>query len=308
MLLRLDSILLALCACVRATLPFWEESNYTDLAAAVQDTYCNSVSSSNFSVGSDKLLKSLDYGEGEQKINVYHSDKFGIVVAYQGTNSSSLDDQLHDYDLAFWPPDKELGIASDALIFHGWLVQFRKSWDDLKPAIQSALSEYPSDKVVVSGHSMGSAIAQLGALAIYHEFGNVLDKVVAFAPPRVGNLAYAAAFDSVLKGSANVSSYTGVWNGDDWVPALPLYAWGFVHPSGMIWIKQENGTDYSYYSNTEDPFGPAGPTHVDHLLGLVDGDILYWGAHDGFYMKTQIGASSGPCPAIVGGGVGRPAS
>lgn len=272
------------------------------------DTYCNSVSSSEFTVGSDKLLKSLNYGESEQKVNVYHSDKFGIVVSYEGTNSSSIDDIIHDVDLVMWPPDEELGIPGDALIFHGFLVQFRKSWNDVKSELQSAFQQYPNEKVVLAAHSMGCAVMQLSALAIEHEFGDVIDKIVGFAPPRVGNLAYASAFDSKFKGNADVSRYTGVWNGNDWVPSLPLHAWGFVHPSGMIWIKQENGTDYSYYSNTEDTFGPAGPTHYHHLLGLFEGDFLYWGAHDGFYMKTQIGASYGPCPAIVGGGVGRPAS
>lgn len=295
-------IFCVLCVSVRCSLPFWHESNYTDLAAAVQDTYCNNVSSSVFTVGSDNLLESLEYGDGEQKINVYHSEIFGIVVAYQGTNTSSVDDMSHDMDTSMAQPDQELGITGDSMVFHGWLVQFRKSWSDLKAALHSALAKYPGDKVVVTGHSMGGAIAQLGALAINHEFGDVIDKIVSFAPPRVGNHNYTAAFDNLFKGTSDISRYTGVWNGNDFVPSLPPTSWGYFHPSGMIWIHPENGTSYSYYPNGEDPAGPAGPAHRVRFTDPYGGSGLYVGAHLGYYMRTHIGGSSSPCPAVGGGG------
>lgn len=297
------------------------------LAALTETTYCskNEYTSPGLKVANATLLKSLPFSELDaQRVDVYHDPTYGIVVAYQGTNSTSWIDWLHDID--FIPPalpDEDLGLPFGSLLHHGFLNQYRDSWPSVNETVNAVLQDYPDSQLTVIGHSMGASIAQLGALALQNTYGNV-ERVVGFAPPRVGNLIYAGAFNEVFN-----DKYTGVWNGQDWVPTLPRFEWGFSHPNNMVWISPENSTTFQYFEHSEDWSGPAGKlprlvsvesatTGISQLINTVSkGDlydaisaifnIIYLGAHDGIYFQTEIyGASAAVdnysgCPGKVGG-------
>ncbi|PTD04308.1 hypothetical protein FCULG_00000133 [Fusarium culmorum] len=119
------------------------------------------------------------------------------------------------------------------MVFAGWQNAWSKGWNDVSAALAETIKQFPNDQIIVTGHSQGAAISLLTALAIQNQFGN-----------------FADAFDAIFPGK-----YTGVVNGDDWVPSLPSQPI-FRHPSGMVWINPANSTSWKYYPGQENPDGP----------------------------------------------------
>lgn len=307
-----------------ATQPPSSPSDMEYLAALVENTYCSTpeFTASGLKVANATLLKSLPYSElADQRVDVYHDPTYGIVVAYEGTNNTDWIDFLHDFDLLQVPPSSDLGLSDFAWVHHGFYQQHERVWPAVNSTVQSALNDYPDTNITVIGHSMGAAICQLGALALQHQFQTV-EKVVSFAPVRVGNPEYAKEFNNVFN-----EKYTGIWNGQDWVPWILLPELGYLHPNNMVWINPENGTSYQFFEKSEDWSGPAGKlpklltvnTVEGGIEGLIDKiksgdiygaitpifDLLYWGAHEGIYFHTDLYAGAATtgegCPADVGG-------
>ncbi|KAM5347668.1 hypothetical protein ACJ41O_007492 [Fusarium nematophilum] len=275
------------------TLPFplWD---FTSTVASVQNTYCGDTHNKpGVKFGDQTLLYSFGNGDTIQRTNIYHSKSLGIIVAYMGTNISSLISIAHDVDVLQVLPRKALGLPLGAMVFKGFQVAWAAGWDDVRRGLSKALRSYPNDKIIVTGHSQGAAIALLGALSIHLEFGDVIKEVIAYGPPRVGNPVFADAFDEVFKGR-----YTGVANGEDWVPKVLPKSFNYRHPSGMVWISPANTTSWKFYEGQEDPAGPGSEKPKFFYPGTLQ---FYWGDHQGIYMHSSMGTQQGPCPARVGG-------
>ena len=293
------------------------------LAALQENSYCSSgeFQYSGLTVGNATLIKSLPYSElSDQRVDVYHDPEYGIVVTYQGTNTTDWVSVLHDLD--FIQVNSEIpNLSSSAKVHHGFYQQFQRSWSAVNSTVQAAINDYPNDNITVIGHSMGASIAQLGALALQSQYG-IVDRVVVYAPVRTGNPQYAKEFNNIFD-----DIYTAVWNGQDWVPWILLPELGYAHPNNMIWINPENGTNYQYFENSESWDGPAGKlpklltvdTVAGGIQGIVDDlkkgdiydtiepilDLLYWSAHEGIYFHTNLFSGKAHagygCPGTVGG-------
>lgn len=284
-----------------ASLP-WEESYFTKTVASVQNAYCSSeFNQIGMQIGDQTLLNSITYqGNDSMRVNIYHSQSLGIILAYMGTNGKSIASVLIDVDLLLVEPDEALGIPSNVRVGQGWQQQWNNSWPQVESALEDILQTYQNVSIQVIGHSQGAAVAQLAALAINKSFPQKIDRVVGYGCPRVGNADYAQAFDSIFKGR-----YTDVTNGADpvwyYVPRL-----GYTHPSGVVWINPANSTNYFYYVDGEDN-GPShslpeyfSPASVQRFPYVDLSD------HEGIYMHSSLGGTSneygdGPCPAEIGG-------
>lgn len=264
-------------------------------AAACQDTYCTSTwNYPGLEIDDMTLLESISLPEDEQRATIFHSKSQGIIVAYQGTNLSSVDSVTHD--VTFWQvsPKAELGLSGDAKVFYGFQDQWYKSWNAVQSALAKAIGQFPGEKIVVTGHSMGASMAQLAALAIEKSLGKV-SAVISFEPPRTGNPSYAEEFDKIFSGR-----YTGTVNGNDWVPSVPPRSFNYKHPSGMIWINPPNSTTYTFYPDSEDPRGPDSqiPGFIN-VPALLDGDwneLIFWGNHQGRLFGVDMLTVLGNCP------------
>jgi hypothetical protein len=103
--------------------------------------------------------------------------------------------------------------------------------------VAALLAKYPSASVRVVGHSLGSALAVLGAADIAQNF-NVKGKlsIVLFGSPRVFNHA-TAKFVSTMWNELGASPNYRIVNGGDLVPKVPLINMAYVHTGGTeIWF------------------------------------------------------------------------
>ncbi|KAI0642876.1 alpha/beta-hydrolase [Trametes meyenii] len=161
-------------------------------------------------------------------------DEDTIVVAHQGTNPKNLLSDLND--IKFRQVDANTTVLPDAgddvKMHDGFLDAQERTAAQVLSTVQSALKSTGSKKVLVTGHSLGAAIASIDAMMLRM----TLDKSVSltatvFGLPRVGNQAWADLVDSTLG-----SSFTYVTNQDDPVPRVPPQFLEFQHPSNEIHI------------------------------------------------------------------------
>lgn len=109
-----------------------------------------------------------------------------VVVAFRGTQPASLANWITDLNTA--KLSNYDGIFG-AKVHEG----FYNAYSNLRPQLQTALqalrAKYPNYEFLVTGHSLGGALADLAAVDSFSVFGsggNRLD-LVTFGEPRVGN-------------------------------------------------------------------------------------------------------------------------
>ena len=160
---------------------------------------------------------------------------------------------------------------------------FWTSWLEARPGVLAALkttaATYPDSKVVVVGHSLGGAIADLAAAEI--KKGGTPADLYTYGAPRIGGAGVSSFISN--QGMGNIYRMT---HKKDPVPRLPPVPLGFVHISPEYYISSPNGVapapaDITRYEGSVNLLGNSG----NNPLQL---DI---GAH-GWYFN-QIGACGG---------------
>lgn len=113
---------------------------------------------------------------------------------------------------------------------------FLKAWDEIGEtvfnAVKSASMRYPDYTIVATGHSLGAAVATLGA-ADLRISGFAVD-LFTYGSPRVGNGVFA---DFVTR---QPGLHYRVTHLDDMVPRLPPLMLGYRHAGIEYWLW--NGT------------------------------------------------------------------
>uniref|UniRef100_A0A1D1Y170 Lipase n=1 Tax=Anthurium amnicola TaxID=1678845 RepID=A0A1D1Y170_9ARAE len=145
------------------------------------------------------------------------ADLNSIIIAFRGTQEHSIQNWIEDL---FW---KQLDLnypgVSDAMVHHGFYSAYHNT--TLRPGILKAVHRakkfYGDVGIMVTGHSMGGAMASFCALdlTVHHGEDNV--QLMTFGQPRIGN----AVFASYL--SKHVPRAVRVINEHDMVPHLPPY-------------------------------------------------------------------------------------
>ena len=119
---------------------------------------------------------------------------------------------------------------------------FKNSWEEIKDAVMSNMKKaaelHPDYRIIVTGHSLGGAIATLGAgelRRIDDHFRNTTE-LYTFGSPRVANE------EAAMWLSAQSDLSWRITNEDDLVPRLPPRALGYHHVLPEFWISR-NGDD-----------------------------------------------------------------
>ncbi|CAA0814274.1 alpha/beta-Hydrolases superfamily protein [Striga hermonthica] len=163
------------------------------------------------------------------------TDLNAIVIAFRGTQEHSIQNWVEDL---YW---KQLDIdypgVDGAMVHHGFYTAYHNT--SLRPgvinAIQKAKELYGDIKIMVTGHSMGGAMAAFCALDLRLSLREQNVQVMTFGQPRIGNAAFASYFNQIVPDSIRVT------NGHDIVPHLPPYYYYFPqktyhHFAREIWL------------------------------------------------------------------------
>lgn len=121
----------------------------------------------------------------------------------------------------------------------GFYKSWRQSSSTVTAALESALSANPGYALVVTGHSLGAAVATLAG-AEWRNAGYSCD-IYTYGSPRVGNDVLADYVTAQPGGEYRITHY------DDIVPRLPPMFLGYRHTSPEYWLSKgpATNTDYS---------------------------------------------------------------
>ena len=240
-----------------------ELARFSDVAyeskAAIQAWTCSGSCSSLQGVFSPQAFEnSSDFG-----FIAYSSVLDAIVVSFRGSNN------LADWitNLAF---AKTSYSCSRCKVHSG----FNGAYEDLKNQVRSLVSayrsSYPSAKLIMTGHSLGGAIASLAALDLTLNLEQV-DAVYTFGSPRVGNYRFAMYYNSKVPNTFRVVNYR------DTVAHMPWLSQGFNHNDYEIWYYPSGMSQYYFCTSNE---------------SYQCSNSLWWYEVDDHYLSNYLGMST----------------
>ncbi|KAI0071575.1 alpha/beta-hydrolase [Panus rudis PR-1116 ss-1] len=156
-----------------------------------------------------------------------------VVVAHQGTDPTQLVSIANDAQIAQVEMNSTLfpKAADGARVHEGFQKTQGRTADLVLSTVQSALASTKYNRVLVTGHSLGAAVATLDAHMLKMNLPSTVEiNAVLFGLPRVGNEAFASMTD------ASFPTFSRITNQDDPVPIVPPRFLGYQHPSGEIHI------------------------------------------------------------------------
>jgi len=199
-----------------------------------------------------------------------------IVVSFRG--SQDLINWI--YNLRF-PKTAPYDDIPNARVHKGFYQCYESVQTELRPAIAALVQAHPDLPIVVTGHSLGGAIAVICAvdLDLHVVQGKIPISVWTYGAPRVGNAEFSDFYDT----HTDVSWRTV--NQNDIVPHLPFTSMGFEHTTRESWFPN----DFVHFKecspdNGEDPSCSAS---VSQWAESIDDHLDYLG----FYLSQ--GDSSG---------------
>ncbi|KAF8278644.1 alpha/beta-hydrolase [Clavulina sp. PMI_390] len=210
-----------------------------------------------------------------------------IVVAHQGTDVTQVVSILSDLDFILTPLNPVLypGLPSTLLAHSGFQGSHDRSALDVLAAVQRAMTATNSTHVVITGHSLGAAIALLDALYLpLHLPSGTTFSTAVFGLLRVGNPAFASYVD------AHVTNFAHITNKKDVIPTLPPRLLGYAHPSNEKHIVTSGLDDGDWYACLGQD-----NTNVNCSTGAVPTVLMgVKSDHNGPYGIIYMGSCSDP--------------
>ncbi|PFH62226.1 hypothetical protein XA68_14505 [Ophiocordyceps unilateralis] len=170
-----------------------------------------------------------------------------LVVAFRG---STFQDVATDADFLIQADYASPGISGcdECKIHAGFLNSWNTVAKGVISSVQGQLAENPGLKVVVTGHSLGGALASLAGMSMVGS--DIKANVVTFGQPRTGNQAYADFVDKRIPGLIRVT------HADDIVPQIPpknLASSGYQHHSTEVWQKSDAEAATTFQCEGQEP-------------------------------------------------------
>lgn len=158
-----------------------------------------------------------------------------IVLSIRGSN-----------EILNWITNLDFFFTSCDSLVHGCQTHtgFTRAWEGLRTAavnaIHAARAQYPTYKVVATGHSLGAAVATLAA-AYLRAHENIPVDLYSYGAPRVGNAEFANFV------SAQPGANWRLTHGADPVTRLPPIIFGYRHTTPEHWLNG-HPSDYTDYT------------------------------------------------------------
>ncbi|KAJ5649215.1 Lipase class 3 [Penicillium longicatenatum] len=200
-------------------------SNNVDTTSTGDSITCSADNCPQVQSATTKTLyefdESNDYGDTAGFLVVDETNDL-IVLSFRG--STDISNWVANLDFVF---NDDSGLCTGCDVHSGFWKAWETVADDVTAKIDSAQSTYPGYQLVVTGHSLGGALAALAGTALRNA-GYTLD-LYTYGQPRVGNDALAEYMTS--QGSLWRTTHT-----DDIVPRIPPELFGYAHASPEYWI------------------------------------------------------------------------
>jgi len=220
---------------------YWCNNNNT-APLRVTDTFFNS---------SSNIFAFLGYNNKE------------IILSFRGTQQNSLSNWVSNLNIASTVAYKDVPKAE---VHDGFYHAYMGLHTQIISAVSRLTSKYPSLPVIITGHSLGGALATLAAIDLVETFKSSKFYVWNYGSPRVGNDIFANHVKQ------NVGYTWRTTNQKDIVPHVPPRLLGFQHVATEVWFPADV---YNYYicdNSGEDEACANGvffPTSVyDHVTYL----------------------------------------
>ncbi|EPY15777.1 triacylglycerol lipase [Strigomonas culicis] len=201
-----------------------------------------------------------------------------ILFAFRGT--SCVTNWLSD--LTFWhmPYPRDGPCGANCTVHRGFYLTYESIMPLLLLDALVLRALYPTYRVLVTGHSLGGALATLCAadlLQLYAVLGRGAARrpdvqLYTFGAPRVGN----DAFVRWLAGALPAGGSYRVTHRSDAVPHLPPQSWGYVHLPREVWFTDglEPPEDARGYRVCADDAAAEDPTCSDSTWATSVADHL----------------------------------
>ncbi|KAJ7132659.1 Alpha/Beta hydrolase protein [Mycena filopes] len=139
-----------------------------------------------------------------------------IILTFRGTLTPT--DVLTDL-IAFMVPLQSPGIPRlpGVSVHQGFLKSYNSVAADVLAAVVAEHQRFPTYTIIVTGHSLGGALASLAAPVVKSTLPNADVKLYTFGQPRVGNAEFAALVEKAM----GVDNIFRVVHTNDGVPMVP---------------------------------------------------------------------------------------
>ncbi|KAI6021556.1 Alpha/Beta hydrolase protein [Pisolithus microcarpus] len=129
------------------------------------------------------------------------------------------------------PPSHLPSMSKRPQVHTGFLIAYQSIAQVMLDIVESQIKSYPTYAVVMTGHSLGGAIASIASIAIRHTYSATTVRLYTIGQPRTGDPAYAALVEKVV-GKENI--YRGV-HSIDGVPTMVPTSLGYQHHATEYW-------------------------------------------------------------------------
>ncbi|KAF8493037.1 lipase class 3 family protein [Russula emetica] len=211
-----------------------------------------------------------------------------VVIAHQGTDPTQLLADLTDLNFFLQGLDPTLfpGLPSSIKVHEGFANEHAKTAATILAAVLALLKNHNASSVVVTGHSLGAALALLDSVYLsLHLPAGTRVSMVGYGMPRVGNPAFADYVDAMHSASSVMVTVTHFNNKKDPIPVVPGRFLGFAHPAGEVHIQNDSGNSWFSCPGHDNP---SQLCSVGDVPNVIQSNILdHLGPYeDGIFMGS----------------------
>ncbi|KAF7299730.1 Lipase-3 domain-containing protein [Mycena chlorophos] len=186
------------------------------------------------------LIKDFEFGR-TQTLIVRDNTRKEIVVAFRGT--FSLTDAVTDAKILLKPlicPGLDALELVNTTVHHGFLDAYNDVAEEIIGIVDGELKKLKEEeeegfRIVVTGHSLGGAIASIAAPSLKAALPDAELKLFTFGQPRVGNANFARMVENLI-GVKNIFRAVHTWDG---VPTMVPRLLGYEHFATEYWQFEE---------------------------------------------------------------------
>ncbi len=234
---------------------------------------------------SPEILRDIEESEDDSESTGFDDNVTRCVVSFRGSNGGKIANWIANfsYFLRDWPLGQFAGAewCKGCKVHHGWA----QAYDELKDDVVSGITDLGCTSLVLTGHSLGSAVATIASFDLRSAMGYHVEATWAFGKPRVGNRAFVDAFEAE---AANQGVFPPVWrivNYHDPVPRLPP-SWlipSFVHGGLEVYYTDRESSNYLVCPHE----GKAENTSESCMGGVSLGRCVYLNNPDHVYYLNE---------------------